>query len=276
MTAQNCLIIGAGHAGVALALALRQQGWQGGIRLLDAEQELPYHRPPLSKEYLAGRKTLDAMRLRPLQVYQDQAIDWLPGRQVLSIDRQAGIVSLDTGETLAYDKLALCTGAAVRKLPLGQELERVHYLRTAADAGLIRQHLPDTRRVVIIGAGYIGLEAAAVLRQAGLQVTVLETADRVLSRVTAAVLSDCITALHRRHGVSIHTARQVTSIRQAGERQLLVECAGGERLPADLVLVGVGVVPNVQLAQAAGLAVDDGIVVDCHAVSSDPAIFACR
>ncbi|MCG8414652.1 MAG: FAD-dependent oxidoreductase [Pseudomonadales bacterium] len=274
MSDRDCLIVGASHAGVSLALALRKEGWEGGIKLIGAENELPYHRPPLSKEHLAGKKELDAMRLRPLKVYEDNAIELLLGTTVYSIDKESKTVKLQTGETLGYDKLALCTGASVRKLSLGQGLDRVHYLRTAADVGMVKPQLEGAKHVAIIGGGYIGLEAAAVLRSFGLEVTVVEMAERVLSRVTSEVLSDFMTALHMMHGVSIKTSSQVAAIREGDSGQLVISCKSGEDLLADFVMVGVGVNPNTTLAETAGLAVGDGIIVDEYTRCSDPDIFA--
>ena len=276
MNEQTCLIIGASHAGVSLALALRKEGWKGPVRLIGEESELPYHRPPLSKEHLAGKKELDGMRLRPSVMYENNAIDLLLGTAAVAIDREAKTVNLSTGRTLSYNKLALCTGATARTLPFGQGLDRVHYLRTAVDAELIRSQLADASRVVIIGGGYIGLEVAAVLRSLEHEVTVMETEDRVLSRVTSDILSNYMTELHSSHGVSIRTGCKVKDIRPGKDSSgpVILECEGGEILSADAVIVGVGVKPNVALAKAAGLAVKDGIVVDAHACSSAPDIYA--
>lgn len=276
MTESNCIIVGASHAGVSLALALRKEGWSGPIKLISAENELPYHRPPLSKEHLAGQKELDSIRLRPQKIYDDNAIDLLLGTTVLSIDRDNQRVQLSDGSSLAYDKLALCTGARVRKLPFGQELERVLYIRTATDVSQLSKYLPAAKNAVIVGGGYIGLEAAAVLRKRGMAVTVVEMEDRILSRVTGPIISDYMYALHTGHGVSIRTSLRVQSITAAEDpgQQLLVTCDQGEALPADLVLVGVGVDANTELAEQAGLEVNDGIVVDAYACTSDPHVYA--
>ncbi|MCY4263915.1 MAG: FAD-dependent oxidoreductase [Gammaproteobacteria bacterium] len=276
MSDQTCLVIGASHAGVSLALTLRKEGWAGPIKLISEEKELPYHRPPLSKEHLAGKKDLDGMRLRPSKIYDDNAIELLLGTAATGIDRKAKSVILASGEVLAYDKLALCIGASVRKLPIGQGLERVHYLRTAADVKTIKSQLPSVGHAVIIGGGYIGLEVAAVLRSLDLNVTVLEMEDRVLSRVTSSVLSDYMNDLHTSHGVTIATSCRVTAIRpgQDVESPMNLECEDGDVMQADMVFIGVGVQPNVGLAYEAGLEVGDGIVVDAHACSSDPDIYA--
>ena len=161
----SCIIVGASHAGVSLALQLRREGWTAPIKLIGEESELPYHRPPLSKEHLAGKKDLDVMRLRPAKIYTDNGIDLLLSTRVNSIDTQKREVQLDSGETLRYQKLALCTGASVREFILANGLENVFYIRTAADVARLAPHVRKGRRALVIGGGYIGLEAAAVLAE---------------------------------------------------------------------------------------------------------------
>lgn len=276
MSANNCVIVGASHAGVSLALALRKEGWAGSITLVGAENELPYHRPPLSKEHLAGTRELDQIRLRPEKIYQDNNVDLLLGKTVLSVDRTQKVVQLSDGSTVAYAKLALCTGASVCKLPLGRDLDRVCYIRTAADVLQLKKLMPESSKAVIVGGGYIGLEAAAVLSKQGIEVTVVEMATRILPRVTGQVISDYMTSLHMMHGVTIQTnsrVQSITAVDEAGQK-LNVVCSGGESLHADIVLVGVGVQPNTTLAEQAGLLVEDGIVVDDGARTSDPDVFA--
>ncbi len=276
MANSNCLIVGASHAGVSLALALRKEGWEEGISVIGAENELPYHRPPLSKEYLSGTKAMQAMRLRPEKMYTDNDIELKLGMTALSIDREAKKLSLQNGESLEYAKLAICTGASVRKLPIGQDIEQVHYLRTAADVALIREQATEARSAVIIGGGYIGLEAAAVLSAMGIRMTVLEMAERILSRVTGQVMADFMTALHREHDVTIKTAAKVVAIEKlpGADRELVITCGDGSELYADFVLVGVGVDPNVGLAESAGLEVNNGIVVNEFAQTSDPDVYS--
>ncbi len=276
MTEQSCVIVGASHAGVSLALALRKEGWAGAIKLISAENELPYHRPPLSKEHLSGHKQLEHIRLRPRKVYEDNNMDLLLGTTVLSLNTANKSVQLSDGSTLHYDKLALCTGASVRKLPLNQDLDRVLYIRTATDVSQLQRYIPQAALAVIVGGGYIGLEAAAVLRKQGIAVTILEMADRILARVTGPVISEYMTALHMMHEVDIRTGIRVESIAPVDEsaQQLLVNCNEGEAIRADLVLVGIGVDANTALAEQAGLQVDDGIVVDDAARTTDPSIFA--
>ena len=273
MNDKTCIVIGASHAGVTLALQLRKEGWEGPIKLIGAERELPYHRPPLTKEHLAGVKNLDAIRLRPAKVFEENAIELLLGTRVLEILRDDSAVMLDDGQTLHYDKLALCTGATVRTLPLGAALNNVFYIRTAADVAELKALVEPGKRAVIIGAGYIGLEAAAVLRAMELEVVVIEMAQRILQRVTSERMSEYMMRLHRSHGVEIKTATQVAHICGATEVEHVILNDGTE-LAADFVIVGVGVVPNTALAEHADLAVDEGVLVDEYTRTSDANIYA--
>jgi 3-phenylpropionate/trans-cinnamate dioxygenase ferredoxin reductase subunit len=273
MTDRAQVIVGASHAGVSLALQLRREGWEGPIQLVGAEKELPYHRPPLSKELLSGQKELDAIRLRPEKIYADNDIELLLGTTALKIDKEQRSLHLHDGRVLQYENLALCTGAKVRQLPLALDSERVLYLRTAADVAQLQALAQPGKHAVIIGGGYIGLEAAAVLRKMELEVTVLEMAPRVLARVTSEVLSDYLISLHMMHGVSIKTSTQVNGI-QDHEGKLQVVCNDNTEYLADFVLVGIGVGPNTTLAETAGVSLDDGIVVDEKGCTSVPHIFA--
>ena len=273
MTDRAQVIVGASHAGVSLALQLRREGWEGPIQLVGAEKELPYHRPPLSKELLSGKKELDAIRLRPEKVYADNDIDLLLGNTALKIDKEQRSLHLHDGRALQYENLALCTGAKVRQLPSALDSERVLYLRAAADVAQLQALAKPGKHAVIIGGGYIGLEAAAVLRKMELELTVLEIAPRVLARVTSEVLSDYLTSLHMMHGVSIKTSTQVNGI-QDHEGKLQVVCNDNAEYLADFVLVGIGVDPNTTLAETAGVNLDDGIVVDEKGCTSVPHIFA--
>ena len=273
MTDRAQVIVGASHAGVSLALQLRREGWEGPIQLVGAEKELPYHRPPLSKELLSGQKELDAIRLRPEKIYADNDIELLLGTTALKIDKEQRSLHLHDGRVLQYENLALCTGAKVRQLPLALDSERVLYLRTAADVAQLQALAQPGKHAVIIGGGYIGLEAAAVLRKMELEVTVLEIAPRVLARVTSEVLSDYLTSLHMMHGVSIKTSTQINGI-QDHEGKLQVVCNDNTEYLADFVLVGIGVSPNTTLAETAGVSLDDGIVVDEKGCTSVPHIFA--
>lgn len=270
---QRVIIVGASHAGTQLAASLRQEGWTGEIVVVGDESGLPYQRPPLSKAYLAGRSTVDELAIRSPEFYTKQGIELLDGT-VEAIDRSERHVSLSTGDTLSYETLALCTGARPRRLPIpGADLPGVCYLRTAADVELIRAAAVAGRRVVIVGGGYIGLETAASLRALGLEVTVLEASERVLQRVTATEVSAFFDRIHRSEGVDVRTGAVVEALTGDGRVREVV-LASGESFPADLVVVGIGVEPNTELAAAAGLMVDDGVLIDSHARTSDPDILA--
>lgn len=273
MTLERTLIVGASHAGAQLAASLRQEGWTGEIVLIGDEAALPYQRPPLSKAYLAGKCTVDELAIRNAEFYTKQRIQLLDAT-VEAIDRSAGQLSLNTGDALPYDKLALCTGARPRRLPTpGADLAGVFYLRTAADVEMIREATSPGSRAVIVGGGYIGLETAASLRALGLEVTVIEATERVLERVTAPEVSAFFDRIHREEGVNIRTGALVKALSGDGRiREVIL--AGGESIPADLVIVGIGVEPNTELAAAAGLVVDNGVVIDDQARTSDPAIVA--
>lgn len=278
MNNARAIVIGASHAGAQLCASLRQEGWTGDIVLIGDEPVLPYHRPPLSKTFLSGQASLDDLLIRTPDFYEKQRISVRHAR-VTNIDRGARQIWLDDGEVLAYDKLALCLGARARLLPLpGADLPGVHVLRDAADILAIRARLPDTRRVVIVGAGYIGLEAAASLRALGLEVTVLESAERALNRVTAPVMSAFYTRIHREHGVDLRTGVQIVGFEgddcPDGAQLRGVRLGDGEFIAAELAIVGIGVEPNTALAEAAGLAIDNGIIINAQTLTSDPDIVA--
>lgn len=273
MTADRAVIIGASHAGAQLAAHLRREKWSGDVVLIGDEKTLPYQRPALSKAYLSGTSTLDALAIRGADFYDKQNIELVDGT-VTGIDREARTVTLDTGVTQSYSALAVCTGARTRRLSTpGADLAGIHYLRTAADSVSLRSTATPGKRVVVVGGGYIGLETAASLKALGLDVTVVEAADRVLQRVTAPEVSAFFTRIHREAGVDIRTGALVEEFR--GDTHVReVVLAGGESLPADLVVVGVGIIPNTELAEAAGIAVDDGILIDDRARTNDPDIVA--
>jgi 3-phenylpropionate/trans-cinnamate dioxygenase ferredoxin reductase subunit len=274
MSQQSCVIIGASHAGTQLALSLRQGGWEGRIVLAGDEPFKPYQRPPLSKDVLSGSKTAEQIPIRPASVLEDAGIELLLGRRVDSIDREAKTLYLDNGESQPYDKLALTLGAYPARIRLtGSDKHGVHYLRKLSDVGEIRPYIGIGKSVVIVGGGYIGLEAGAVLRQMGMDVTVLEALPRIMQRVTAPVVSGFYERLHREEGLEILTRALVTSI-EGDERVERVHCADGSEWDADLVIIAVGVLPNTDLAARAGLEVEDGILVDEFARTSDPDIVA--
>lgn len=273
MTDKSCIIIGASLAGAQLAVSMRQQGWQDRILVIGDEPFLPYHRPPLSKTYLSGEKKVDDLLIRPEAQYEKVGIEFMLGQSVSHIDRENRTVTLSHGEELAYEKLALTTGARVRKLDIpGSNLKGVLYLRNISDVEQIRHFIGRDRKAVIIGGGYIGLETAAMLNSLGQSVTVLEAADRVLNRVTAPELSKFYTRVHREEGVRMETGVRINGF-SGDDRVTEIQCEENT-YPADYVIIGIGVIPNTELAADAGLDVDNGICVDESCMTSDPAIAA--
>lgn len=269
----KAVIIGASHAAAQLCVSLRQEGWQGDIVMIGNEQHLPYHRPPLSKTFLSGDKTIQDLLIRPPEFYEKHQIQFLQG-EVRVIDRGRKVLHLVDGTTVSYDKLALCMGARVRKLKtVGSQLNGVYYVRHVADIEAIQHHIKTAKNAVMIGGGYIGLETAASLTQQGIQVTLLETAPRILQRVTAPQLSDFYTRLHQEHGVEICTHLSVERITGTTHVEG-VECCDGRIIAADLVIVGIGVQPNIELAAEAGIVVDNGILIDAQCRTNDANIVA--
>jgi 3-phenylpropionate/trans-cinnamate dioxygenase ferredoxin reductase subunit len=268
------LIIGGGQAGAQAIDTLRREGFGGRLVLIGDEPELPYQRPPLSKKYLSGEMPADRLVFRHRSFYDEHRIELKLGRQAVRLDAAARQVELADGEKLTYDRLLLCLGAESRRLTCpGADLPGVHYLRALADVAPIQAGFRPQARVVIIGGGYIGLETAATCRKMGCEVTVLEMADRVMNRVVAPSVSQYFAEEHRAHGVTIICDTRVVCL-EGRERVEHVVCAGGTRHAADLVIVGVGAVATTELARAAGLACDNGIVVDEYCRTSDAAIYA--
>lgn len=271
---QTCVIIGASHAAAQLAPTLRQEGWEGPIIVVGDEPYIPYHRPPLSKTFLSGEKALDDIYIRPLMVYEKADIEFRLNTRVVAIDRTEKTLTLDNGEILGYDKLALTLGSRVRKVELpGNDLGGVYYLRDVNDVEQIKTKVAAGKKAVIVGGGYIGLETAAVLRKLGMEVCVLEMMDRVLQRVTAPEVSAFFDRIHSEEGVEIRCGVGVTALEGNVNIEKVI-CNDGSVFDADLVVIGVGIVPNVELAQAAGLEVTNGILVDEFARSSDKDIVA--
>jgi len=274
------IVIGAGHAGAELAVQAREGGWPGRIALVGDEPALPYHRPPLSKAYLAGALALDAMALKSRAAYDKAGIELMLGRRVVELDRSAARLRFEDGHSTQYSRLAFASGGRPRRLPAAaagaDAAENFHYLRTMADVDRIRPRCVAGARLAIVGGGYVGLEVAAVAIKHGLKVTVLEAASRVLERVTAPRVSSFYEQVHREAGVDVRTGVQVDGfdLDTTGRLVTRVHCSDGERIECDLVIAGIGLVPNTELAAAAGLAVDDGILVDAASRSSDPAIVA--
>ncbi|MEU5897635.1 MULTISPECIES: FAD-dependent oxidoreductase [Streptomyces] len=271
----SVVVVGAGQGGYQTAASLREHGYEGSITLISAEDALPYERPPLSKAYLKGEADEAMLWLRPATYYVRQSIDLVSGT-VTEIDPAARSVRLADGSAYTYGHLVLATGATPRTLDVpGKELRGVHTLRTAQDAVALQSSLTGARRAVVVGAGFIGLEFAAVAREAGVEVTVVEALDRPLARVVSAPTAEHFTWLHRSNGTELLFGRGVKALHGDGRSNVTaVELADGSRLPADLVLIGVGVTPRTELAAAAGLEVDGGITVDAHLRTSDPHISA--
>lgn len=272
---ERVVVIGAGQAAIQCIETLRKKGFGGSIDLVGEEIHLPYQRPPLSKKYLAGELGADRLTLRHPNYFDEQRITRHLGRLAVSVDRSASKVTLDDGQTLGYDALVLATGSLPRKLSLpGSDLAGVHYLKDIADADRLRSEIHPGRRAVIIGGGYIGLETAATLRHLGMEVTVLEMADRVMNRVVAEPVSRYFEAEHAGHGTQLLLRCSVTALHgDASGRVSAVDTAAG-RIETPLVIVGIGVIANDTLARAAGLACENGVVVDEYCRTSDPAIYA--
>ena len=262
MAQGTVLIVGAGHAGFQLAASLRQHGFGERICLINDEAHLPYQRPPLSKAYLKGEGRPDSLMFRPDKFYRDQNIELIADRAV-SIDRAARRLLLASGSSLDYGHLVLATGARNRLLDIpNANLEDVRYLRTLDESEALRQRIASGQRVVVIGAGFIGLEFAATARAKGLEVDVVELGTRVMARAVTAEISEFFQARHTAAGIRIHLGVQATSIESDGANVTGVSLSDGRHVPADLVVVGVGVLPNVELAAEAGLPVAAGIIVD--------------
>ena len=275
MPAPVAAVIGAGQAGFQAAASLRDGGFAGRILLVGDEPVLPYQRPPLSKSYLAGQSGVDDLWLRPAEFYAKRQIDLVYGDPVIKIDRGQRRLRLDSGIEFSWDHLVLATGAGCRLLTVpGADLDGVLALRTLADADALRQRLNGSTEVVVIGAGFIGLEFAAVALAAGARVRIIEITHHPMGRVVSAAVSRFFTEAHAGWGAEVALGTGLTRILGSGGRVTGVETTDGRRIPADLVLICVGVSPNAALARDAGLAVDNGVVVDEYLSTSDPAISA--
>lgn len=275
---ERVVIIGGSHAAISVADALRKHGFGGAITLLSEEDALPYQRPPLSKAYMSGAMDIERLKLRPEQWYDDKGIKAHLSSRVVGIDRRAREVATGDGARTGYDTLVLATGARARQLPaeIGGTLRNVHTMRDLGDADALTAKMAEGRRLVVVGGGYIGLEAAAEAAKKGMRVTVIEAAPRILQRVACRETADAFRALHESHGVSVLENTQIGRIADDGAGGAAsVELADGTPLPCDLVVVGIGIVPNAELAEAAGLEVAVGISVDAHGRTCDPAIYAC-
>jgi 3-phenylpropionate/trans-cinnamate dioxygenase ferredoxin reductase component len=272
---RHIVIAGAGHAGGSAAAMLRQMGWTGAITLVGEEPHPPYQRPPLSKAWLKGEATAEDLMLRPVKFYADATIDLRLEMKVTQIDRVAKTVTLSDGGSLIYDILILALGARARRLPLpGVELDGVLELRSAADADRLKAKLRPGARLAVIGGGYIGLEAAASARAVGAEAIIIERESRVLARVACEQLSTFFQDFHRSHGVEIVVDAAVTELEGKDGHVSGVRLGDGRLIPCDVALIGVGAVANDDLARAAGLTCQNGIVVDLEARTDDPSIYA--
>lgn len=267
------VIIGAGEAGGRTALQLRQDGFVGPITLVGDEAHLPYERPPLSKEALTGTDAMAPRVIVSPDVLETAGITFLPSVRATSIDRDTKTVLLANGVELAYDKLVLATGAVPRRLPMADNIRHCAYLRTHDDSVDIRARLERGGHVAVIGGGFIGLEIAASARKRGCEVTIVEAQPRLLMRGVPAEIAEVIQRAHESHGARVLLGTGLRSITDAGSRAEIA-LADGSSLQADLVVIGIGAIPNTALAEAAGLAIDNGIAVDRHLHTSDPAIYA--
>ncbi|MGP1282181.1 MAG: NAD(P)/FAD-dependent oxidoreductase [Parasphingopyxis sp.] len=268
-------IVGAGHGGAQAAIMLRQQKFDGSIALIGDEPDYPYERPPLSKEYFAGEKPFERIMIRPGKFWAERDVSMMLGRRVTDVDAERHELTFADGETLAYGHLIWATGGTPRMVNCpGHDLSSVHAVRTRADVDAMMAKLDTVERVVIIGGGYIGLEAAAVLTKLGKHVVLLEALDRVLARVAGPELSHFYESEHRAHGVDLRTGVTVAGITGDQGRATGVELAGGETIPADMVIVGIGIIPAVEPLIEAGAEGGNGVLVDANCRTSLPDIFA--
>ncbi|RFU37113.1 NAD(P)/FAD-dependent oxidoreductase [Actinomadura logoneensis] len=275
MPQETFVIVGASLAGAKAAETLRREGFEGRVVLVGEEVERPYERPPLSKGFLLGSDSRDSTHVHPAEWYEENGVELRLGTAATSLEREGHAVVLATGERLRYDRLLLATGASPRRLDVpGARLGGIHYLRTLADAAMLRAALaPGGRRVVVAGAGWIGLETAAAARAMGNDVTIIEPEPGPLHRHLGPELSAVFAGLHRRHGVNLDFDQGVAGFWGAGQVSAVVT-SGGAEIPADVVIVGIGATPNTALAERAGLEVGDGVLVDASLRTSDPDIFA--
>lgn len=274
-TNRRFVIVGGGLAGAKIAEALRDRDFDGEITVLSEEDHLPYERPPLSKEFFAGKKTLPEFTVHDGEWFRDHRIDLRPGTTATAIDPAAHTVSLPDGSTISYDKLALATGSRSRRLDIpGSDAEGVHYVRTVDQAAALLRTLAADKKLVVVGAGWIGLEIAASARGFDVEVTVLEHAGLPLESTLGPEMGEVFAALHRQNGVDLRTGTDVTAISVDGAHASGVTLSDGTVIPADAVLIAVGALPNTELASEAGIDVENGVLVDAGLQSSDPDVVA--
>jgi 3-phenylpropionate/trans-cinnamate dioxygenase ferredoxin reductase subunit len=269
------VILGAGQAASQAVVSLRAEGYEGPITLIGDEAEPPYQRPPLSKKFLAGEIGFDRVELKPAEFYAKANCTLMLGTRATAVDAKAHKVTTSDGREIGYSKLLIATGSRVREINVpGFDLEGVHYLRSVGDVKEIQSHFKTGAKMVVVGGGYIGLEVAAVARKNGLDVTVLETADRVMARVVDPIVSTFYERIHREEGVHIKTGVTVVGFEGTDGKVSGVDIGTGTPVPCDFVVVGIGIIPNTELAESAELKIDNGIVVDECTRTSDPDIFA--
>jgi 3-phenylpropionate/trans-cinnamate dioxygenase ferredoxin reductase component len=274
MTQAGVLIVGAGHGGAQAAIALRQNGFDGPITMVGREPEIPYERPPLSKEYLAQEKPFERIQIRPAAFWADKNVDLILNEEVVAVDSAAHNVALASGKTLSYAQMIWATGGDPRRLNCpGSDLEGIHVVRTRADVDIIMAQLERVAKVAVIGGGYIGLEAAAVLRKLGKDVVLLEALPRVLARVAGEQLSAFYEAEHRAHGVDLRTGVGVVAI-EGNTHVTGVTLGDGTSVAADMVIVGIGIIPSVEPLLAEGAEGGNGVQVDAQCRTSLPDIYA--
>ena len=270
----SVVIVGASHAAAEIISSLKKRGFEGSITLIGDESLLPYQRPPLSKKYFTGELKLDSMYIKGPATYDAAGVIQKLARTVVSIDREGKNVQLDGGELIAYDKLVLATGTRARKLPVaGADLPQIKYLRTKDDVDDIKQAIKPNSKLLIVGAGYIGLEVAASAVKQGVEVVVLEAMDRVLQRVTSPTVSEFFQTVHAQEGVDIRLNTSLNSFQAKGSGATAL-IAQGDAIDFDCAIIGIGVIPNSEIADAAGLSCDNGIVVDEFTKTDDPNIYA--
>ncbi len=274
MKNQKFVILGAGHASGLLVQTLAKKGIRGGVTLISDEPYGPYQRPPLSKKYLSDEMSRDGLMLQKASFFEDFNYEFLSGQRAVSIDREQACVKLENGASVAYDKLAICTGTRARTLPIrGIDLAGVHYLRTIEDVEAIRAQWAEVESLVVVGGGFIGLEVAAVARKMGKAVTIVEMQDRLMPRVVAPIVSDFYKTKHESQGVRIHLNSRVSEIiGEDGHVKAVV--SGDTKITTQMVIVGIGVIANDEIADTAGLQCDQGIVVDQFCQTSDQDIVA--
>lgn len=271
MTSTN-VIVGAGRCGASAAETLRAEGFDGRVVLVGDERDPPYSRPPLSKEYLRGEQDHDDVLVRPRPWYDDAGIDLRTGCAAVALDCHSRTVRLAGGDVIRFDRLLLATGGRPRTLP--GEHRRVRYLRTLADAERLRAELPTARHLVIVGAGFIGAETAASARALGAEVTMLEVLDVPLAAVLGAEVGAVYADLHRSHGVRVRTGEGLASVTESADGWVRVHTTRGHDIDCDLVVAGIGIIPRTELARAAGIRVDNGVLVDEFCRTSVPGVFA--